>query len=296
MLGFRAETRDVVVGPGSRQRADVRLAEATAELGGLRVEADRDRRWERHRERFERAIIGESANAAGTRLLNPEALSFRLRWGTLRAEADAPLVFENRALGYRLTYDLREFAASAGLASYDGGERFERLEPASPEEAARWAEARARAYRGSLRHLLRALLADTAEEEGFSLQLVREDGSGFGSRWPDRPVSARHVMRTGRGRLGHAPRPGPARGHVPRRAGGAGVPPVGLVPRAAAPAGLRPALGPPRRPRPGPGRPAGDARGPVRDHDVGVPRLRAPGATSLPEDYVPPDAPPAEDP
>ena len=196
MLGFGAETRHVVVGSGGRQRVDVRLAEATAELGGLRVEAERDRRWERHLARFQRVLIGESANAAETRLLNPEVLRFRLRWGTLWAEADAPLVFENRALGYRLTYDLREFAASANRVSYDGGERFEALEPGSDAEAARWAEARARAYRGSLRHLLRALLADRAEEEGFSLRLAREEPTGFGARWPDRSVSARHVMRT----------------------------------------------------------------------------------------------------
>ncbi len=195
MVGYETETRDVVPAENPFVRVDVRLREATAALGGLQVEAERDRRWERHLARFTRALVGESSNAARVRLLNPEALRFRLRWGTLRAEADAPLVFENRALGYRLTYDLRAFAASASRVSYDGGERFEMLEPASDEEAARQAEARERAYRGSLRHLLRALLQDRVEEEGFSLRLVRDDRSGFGSRWPSTPASARRVMR-----------------------------------------------------------------------------------------------------
>lgn len=192
MIGFETGAEPVEIGPGARLSVDFGLAEATAELGDVRVEGERDRRWERRLAQFTRALIGESENAAETRILNPEVLSFRLRWGRLRATAAAPLVVENRALGYRLTYDLRAFSASATEVGYDGDERFEELEPASPDEAARWAEARARAYRGSLRHLLRALLRNRLAEERFSLTLT-DDGPGAGYRWRG-PASARRVM------------------------------------------------------------------------------------------------------
>ena len=96
-------------------------------------------------------------------------LDFRSSWGTLTATAAAPLLIENRALGYRLRYDLLHFEASASRVSYDGDEVFEPLAPRDAAEAARWERARERAYRGSLQHLLRSMLAGTTEAEGFTL-------------------------------------------------------------------------------------------------------------------------------
>ena len=175
MLGFGPSARGVRLGAGDRARVDFALAEAPLALGAVRVEAERDGRWERHLARFTTTLLGESANADSTALLNPEVLDFRSRWGTLTATARAPLVVENRALGYRLTYDLTEFSASATRVSYDGDERFEPLAPADSAEARRWADARARAYRGSLGHLLQALLAGTAEADGFSFTVTVQD-------------------------------------------------------------------------------------------------------------------------
>ena len=195
LVGYQAALVDVRLAPGARAGHTLTLRPTTLDLGDVDVEAKRDRRWERRLERFTQALIGESANAAQTEILNPEVLDFRMRWGSLRATARAPLVIENRALGYRLTYDLHEFSSSATRIRYDGDERFEELVPASDEEAARWEAARARAYRGSLRHLLRALLADALDENQFSLRLARDSpfsGARVGSALP---VSARRLMR-----------------------------------------------------------------------------------------------------
>lgn len=178
MLGYTSAVEPVRLAEGLESRARLRLVPSVAALEGATVEAERDGRWARHLRDFERALVGESENADSTRLLNPEVLDFRSRWGTLTATAAAPLVFENRALGYRLTYLLTAFEGGETSVRYDGAESFEELEPASAAEAARWAAARARAYRGSLAHLLQSLLAGTAEAEGFTLQLVREDAFG----------------------------------------------------------------------------------------------------------------------
>ncbi len=172
MVGYQTEVVAVRVTPGSAVRADLRLAPAVATLSEVRVEARADRRWQMRLATFERTLLGESANAEHTRILNPEVLDFSSSWGTLRATARAPLVIENRALGYRLSYDLHTFSASANTVRYDGDEVFEEVTPASAAEAAQWAGARCRAYRGSLPHLLRSLIAGTSRAEGFSLATV----------------------------------------------------------------------------------------------------------------------------
>ena len=170
LVGFTPAAEALEVAPGERAEVDLTLAETVSELGTVRVEAERDRQWERRLARFQHVLLGESENADSTRILNPEVLSFRQRWGTLHADAAAPLVIENRALGYRLVYDLVEFRASARYIDYDGDELFEELTPADSAEAERWRAARARAWRGSLMHLLQSLLAGTTEAEGYSFE------------------------------------------------------------------------------------------------------------------------------
>ena len=172
MLGFTPATEDVTLAPGATARVSLVLEAAPLALGAVEVEAAFDEDWQRRFERFRRAIIGESWRADSTVVLNPEVLSFEERRGTLTAQAAAPLVIENRALGYRLVYDLSEFEARPDRIRYDGDERFEALEPTSWRDTDRWREARARAYRGSLAHFFRSLLAGTAQEEGFSVAMV----------------------------------------------------------------------------------------------------------------------------
>ncbi|PAP78524.1 carboxypeptidase-like regulatory domain-containing protein [Rubrivirga marina] len=178
LVGYTADAQEVRLGPGEDRVVDLRLEATTLDLGGVAVEAERDERWQRRLAWFHRTLIGESANADSTRILNPEVLDFRVRWGALRAEAAAPLVIENHALGYRVTYDLSEFSASAVRVQYDGDERFEELPPADSAEAARWEAARVRAYRGSLAHLLQSLLAGTADDAGYAFEVVRTDAYG----------------------------------------------------------------------------------------------------------------------
>lgn len=172
LVGYQPDVREMRIQAGDDRPVVLTLSATTLALGTVEVEAERDRRWRRRLAWFERALLGESDNAGATEILNPEVLDFRVRWGTLSVEAAAPLVIENRALGYRLTYDLHDFSASATQVRYDGDERFEELAPISDAEAERWAEARARAYRGSLMHLLQSLLAGTAPDEGYRFEMA----------------------------------------------------------------------------------------------------------------------------
>lgn len=171
MVGYETGDAAIQVQPGQPLSTDLTLAPAVQTMGTVRVEARRDRAWVRRVAQVEQALIGTSARAESVQILNPEVLTFQASGSGFEATVRAPLVVENRALGYRLVYDLRALALSDAEVRYVGTERFEPLEPASAAEAVRWAAARVRAYRGSRRHLLRALLAETAEAEGFAFSL-----------------------------------------------------------------------------------------------------------------------------
>lgn len=189
-IGHRAGVRDVRVGTADAGPFDFVLEPVAVEGAAVTVEAEGDARWRRRYERFRRVLLGESENAAQTEIENPWVLDFRDRFGALTASARAPLVIVNRALGYRLHYDLRAFEATDTRVRYDGEERFEEMEPADAAEAARWATARALAYRGSLRHLLQALGDGRAEADGFvfSTRRLTADGQTL-AEYVGRPIA-----------------------------------------------------------------------------------------------------------
>ncbi len=189
LVGFRAGTQDIRVRAGQAEAGPFAFRLAAVDLGEAVVEARGDERFRRRLATFTRELLGESENARQTRIVNPQVLDFRDRFGALTATASAPLVVENRALGYRLVYDLQTFSSTATRISYDGDERFEELVPADAAEAARWQTARAMAFRGSLRHLLRALRTGTAEAEGFHFRLRRMTSEGQLAEYVGRDVT-----------------------------------------------------------------------------------------------------------
>ena len=188
LVGFTAETQSVRVNVGQAEAGPFAFRLAPVDLGEVVVEARGDERFRRRLQTFTRVLVGESENARGTTIVNPQVLSFSERFGALRATATAPLVVENRALGYRLVYDLHDFESTATRIKYDGDERFEELTPADDAEAARWQVARAMAYRGSLRHLLRALRTGTAGAEGFVFRTRRLTPEGQLAEYVGREV------------------------------------------------------------------------------------------------------------
>jgi hypothetical protein len=167
-IGYATATRDLNLREPRVYVLDFALDEETVELEGVVVYAERDEKWLRRFERFKEEFLGETPNAEATTISNPEVLSFKGGLGTLEAFAEGPLVIENQALGYRVEYVLEDFKTSPSRTQYDGEPLFEELE-GTPEEQARWAEARRQAFLGSFHHLMLAMLTDRAEGQGFKL-------------------------------------------------------------------------------------------------------------------------------
>jgi len=170
VVGYEAGTRNLNLREPGIVVTDFALTPAPIEIGEVVVEAERDEQWMRRLERFKEAFIGETPNAEQVEILNPEVLSFSGRLSNLTAYAAEPLEIENRALGYRLTYFLKEFQTTRSRTRWDGEPLFEVLE-GSMQEQAEWDRQRRDAYLGSFHHLMLALLADQLEEQQFRLYM-----------------------------------------------------------------------------------------------------------------------------
>ncbi len=186
-------------GPGRTHIFTLRLESEVLKSPPVTVSAERDEEWYERLDRFKRLFIGTSRYAKKCRLENPEVLRFEKKWwGKFRAQAEKPIIIENWALGYRLTYFLKEFEESGPIVRWDGEPLFEPLTPNDSAQAARWRKNRLEAYRGSLRHFLRALLDDRLDEERFDLyRLPRASAFRYTSRADRMPTSLDRILEPG---------------------------------------------------------------------------------------------------
>ncbi|HEX9006384.1 MAG TPA: carboxypeptidase-like regulatory domain-containing protein [Bacteroidota bacterium] len=171
-LGYALVRRHLELTSAGRYTVDVRLSSRPITVGEVEATGSR-REWKEHLGQFERIFLGESRNAEGCKLENPEVLSFKAdsSTGVLLATADRPLLVENRALGYHLFVVLSEFRWNlrGDYGSFLIFPRFQPLTSSATDQAARWSENRAVTYAESPRHFLAALVHRKLDEEGFHL-------------------------------------------------------------------------------------------------------------------------------
>jgi hypothetical protein len=149
---------------------DIRIKARAYQLGEVNVIGKSAERWRDNLRKFTDAFVGETGHSGECTILNPEVLNLQTHGDTLIASADSVLHVDNRALGYRLDIDLASFSWDVAR---DNGyfltyTRFREM-PQAAGDSARWAENRERAFRGSMKHFLKALYSDNLEAERFTL-------------------------------------------------------------------------------------------------------------------------------
>jgi len=158
----------------------------TAQLADITVKARRSNKheWLNNLNLFTKYFIGEGENASQCKLLNPEVLRFEVTKDEFKAFSSDGLVVENRALGYKVRYQLSffRFSFSDYRITYDGYPIFEELTASSEEEKKAWEVARLETYKGSMMHFMRAFYARKLTEEGFVLRKVEEEFNLKGER------------------------------------------------------------------------------------------------------------------
>ncbi|MES2457019.1 MAG: carboxypeptidase-like regulatory domain-containing protein [Bacteroidota bacterium] len=184
MLGYQSQKENVLVQQES-SILNVTLKEKAIILKEVLIGKNSSR--EQFMKIFIKNFLGESENAKSCKILNTNIIDFSSKNKLLEAITDDFLIIENKNLGYKIRYLLRNFLHNGNTetTSYDGECIFEDL-PGSPEQQKKWKANRLAAYQGSWMHYLRSLYQNNAEQQGFFT--YKTIGSGIPATVDQRPV------------------------------------------------------------------------------------------------------------
>jgi len=136
------------------------------ELAGFSVAPPDPDGWKKWGKLFTDIFIGTTTNSNDCKLLNPEAIKFRLNAdNTLTAFAKEPLQIMNYKLGYGIKYKLEEFEYNldSKLVNYSGYTFFKDMAVAHPNRTRRYEQATLEDYNGSFLHFKRAFYANNLD-------------------------------------------------------------------------------------------------------------------------------------
>ncbi len=125
---------------------------------------------------FRKEFLGETSNSSRCKILNESKINFYTdpAEDTLFAEAEAPLRIRNESLGYMIIYELEYFRNHKEGIAYSGNVRFEQMPVLDDRLVKEWSKNRRKAYEGSLRHFLKALVDNKLKREGFQIYLSKD--------------------------------------------------------------------------------------------------------------------------
>ncbi|WP_222104051.1 carboxypeptidase-like regulatory domain-containing protein [Mucilaginibacter corticis] len=165
LLGYSSETRTIIVKDISLH---IQLQLTPKSIRLEEVVIGKKNAWDNNFKLFKKNFLGESENAKQCVITNPKVINFSTKKGILMADADDFLIIENKGLGYRIHYQLKDFGYNAvdDIALYHGECSFEDLD-GTDEEKKRWTQNRLKTYQGSFMHFLRSVYANNTSENGF---------------------------------------------------------------------------------------------------------------------------------
>ncbi|HYE53504.1 MAG TPA: carboxypeptidase-like regulatory domain-containing protein [Chitinophagaceae bacterium] len=141
--------------------------------------------WSKYGKFFLDNFIGTTPNAELCTLENKDALRFfySKKRNRLKILTKEDLVITNKALGYKIRYQLDSFVYeyNTNISMATGYPLFEEL-PGSEQEKATWAANREKAYMGSRLHFMRSWYDSTLNDEGFALEKITDINAATGSK------------------------------------------------------------------------------------------------------------------
>jgi hypothetical protein len=164
----------------------IALEASTESLGEVMLEPDP---WSREKKLnyFKRYFLGSSFEEKKCKILNEEALKLRYSVSSkkLYAEANTPLIIENKHLGYIINYDLKDFdlrfrrfkvprkdkdslvVYEPTTSYYIGASFFKELKKGNVKK--RYLKRRQEMYLGSINHFMRSLYKKMLRENNYRI-------------------------------------------------------------------------------------------------------------------------------
>ncbi|QKJ29590.1 carboxypeptidase-like regulatory domain-containing protein [Mucilaginibacter mali] len=174
-VGFEDFNKTIMVPRDAKEpvRVDVEMIVKTTQLHEVVITTPEN--WKRNYEQFVKLFLGESANAKKCKILNPHSLSFLNHKAkqSLEAWSDEFIEIENKALGYKVKFLLKEFNYNGidNIISWEGKILFNEL-PGSVSQKKQWEEKRNDIYYGSNMHFFRSLQNAKLSEDGFAVMIL----------------------------------------------------------------------------------------------------------------------------
>ncbi|RYG06824.1 MAG: carboxypeptidase-like regulatory domain-containing protein [Chitinophagaceae bacterium] len=140
---------------------------------------------------FKEFFIGRTPNAQECKILNSNVLNINYdkTEKLLSVSSNDFLIIENKALGYRIKYLLKNFEYDyrSRIVYFAGFPFFEEMK-GSKSKIRRWKQKRDIAYYGSSQHFFKSLYQGTSQAEGFVLHKLATIGNK--NRKPDSIINA----------------------------------------------------------------------------------------------------------
>ena len=175
--GYETQSMRINASTESLQSMDVKLKMKDRSLEAVSVVATTELRdgWKRYGDLFNGLFLGMTINSDSCRIDNRDSLRFfySKKRDRLKVIAREPLKILNHAMGYVIKYELDSFVHefSSGLTEYTGYALFEEMDGDDAQQQ-KWAEARERAYFGSMLHFVRCYYDSTLRLNGYKLERI----------------------------------------------------------------------------------------------------------------------------
>jgi hypothetical protein len=183
-IGYETEKYNLVNSTG---RVVIYLKPKVRELETVTVRAAEKNGWEKYGKDFIESFLSYSDFSKLCKIENPEVLKFYYdpNNNALNVVARKPLIIQNKALGYKITYWLESYSQNfnSRILTYSGLTLFEDLIRPNKRkgQAEKWLLNRAIAYKGSVMHFVRSVHAGTLASSGFVVRrLDKVEGSRKG--------------------------------------------------------------------------------------------------------------------
>ncbi|UJP65400.1 TonB-dependent receptor [Mongoliitalea daihaiensis] len=178
-IGYAAQQKSISIKVNSTQNLSINLVPTEQELSDVEIKASRDKVWERELKKFSIYFLGADELAASCEILNPWVIDFPEdnANSNFRAFAYQPIQIKNNALGYLVTFDLKEFQFNNQSYVIMGASRFEELEAPDIKTRNMWKANRLESYLRSPANMFRSIIIGRHNQEGFFLYGDKPGGS-----------------------------------------------------------------------------------------------------------------------
>ena len=210
--GYETFSRRIGRNQESAQELDIPLKVKDKSLEAVSIVATNEVKdgWEKYGGLFRDLFLGMTANSAKCSIENPESLRFLYykKRDKLKVLAREPLRVVNKAMGYRVRYELDSFVHEFGNGNTESAvfSFYEEMEGTEAEKT-EWKKAREDAYYGSMLHFMRCYYDSTLGGNGYRINRI--DPATDKSRMVNNPydsliytrLETGEVLLSGNGRL-----------------------------------------------------------------------------------------------